>query len=277
VDGLAEAVKVQSAAVSLNGKRVTVTRLRAKVGAIAFTGDYRWEPAAVRPHKFHITIPEADAAELQRILEPALARNSGFFARTLRLGDAPVPDWLAARRADGTVTIGSLKFGDAEVRVDAARMLWDAAQVRFLAVGAHIDDSVLAGDLTVDLTRRAPHYRFEGKLFGVDYKDGILDFEGNLDADGLGADILASARAEGHVHGRSIAFSPDAEFRTAAACFEVTEQNGGERWKLSSVEVTQGSDTYTGAGATQSDGRLVLDLLSRGRQVRYSTLLAAAP
>jgi hypothetical protein len=40
--------------------------------------------------------------------------------------------------------------------------------------------------------------------------------------------------------------------------------------------VTQGADTYTGSGATQSDGRLVLDLLSRGRQVRYSTLVAAA-
>ena len=68
MEGLAEPVKVQSAAVSLNGKRVTVNRIRAKVGAIAFTGDYRWEPATVRPHKFHLTIPKADGAELQRVL-----------------------------------------------------------------------------------------------------------------------------------------------------------------------------------------------------------------
>jgi hypothetical protein len=111
----------------------------------------------------------------------------------------------------------------------------------------------------------------------LDYKEGTVDFEGSLDADGIGADIVASAHAEGRVHGQSIAFSPDAEFRTFAACFEVTEQGGAERWKLSSVEATQGAETYTGTGATQSDGRLVLDLLSRGRQVRYSTLVAIAP
>ncbi|HEV1283866.1 MAG TPA: hypothetical protein VNU44_01085 [Bryobacteraceae bacterium] len=276
VEGLAEPVRVQSAAVTLNGKRVAVSRLRARVGAIAFTGDYRWEPAAVRPHKFHLTIPVADAAEFERVLTPSLVRDRGFFARTLRLGDAPLPEWLKTRRADGTVTIGALTFGETQVRVDTARLLWDAAEVRMVGLGAHMDGAALTGDLTVDLTSRAPHYRFEGKLAEVAYKEGSLDFEGSLDADGLGADILASARAEGRVHGRSIAFSPEAEFRTAAACFEVSEQTGGERWKLSSVEVTQGVDTYTGSGATQSDGRLVLDLLSRGRQVRYSALLAAA-
>lgn len=281
VDGLAEPVKVASAAVSLNGKRVMVNRLRAKVGAIAFTGDYRWEPAAIHPHKFHLTIPAADAMELQRVLEPALVRDRGFFARTLRLGDAPIPEWLKARRADGTVTIGSLTFGETQVHVDTARLLWDATQVRLADLSAHIElthaePASLAGELTIDLSRRAPHYRFEGKLNDVAYKSGRLDFEGNLDADGVGADILSSAHADGHVHGRSIAFSPDAEFRTASACFEVSEQAGGERWKLTSVEVAQGADTYTGSGVTLGDGRLVLDLLGRGRQVHYSTLLAAA-
>jgi acetolactate synthase regulatory subunit len=275
VDGLAEQVRVQSAAVSLSGKRVTVSRLRAKVGEIAFTGDYRWEPAAVRPHKFHLVIPEADAAELQRVLAPAMVRDRGFFARTLRLGDAPVPEWLKGRRADGTVEIGTLAFGDTAVHVDAARLLWDAAEVRFVGINARIDQGSLAGDLVVDLSGRAPHFRFEGKLGDVAYKEGRLDFEGSVDADGVGAYILASAHAEGRMHGRSIVFAPDAEFRTASACFEVSEQTGGERWKLSSVEVTQGTDTYTGSGATQSDGRLVLDLLSRGRQVRYSTLVAS--
>ena len=276
VDGLVEPVKVQSAAVILSGKRVSVSRIRARAGTVAFTGDYRWEPSAVRPHKFHLTIPSVDAAELQRLLTPTLLRNRGFFARTLRFSDASLPEWLKTRRADGTVTIGSLTFGDSQVHVDAARLLWDAALVRFVGLDAHIDQAALAGDLSIDLAGPSPHYRFEGKLSDVAYKEGRLDFEGSLDADGAGAEVLASAHAEGHVHGRSILFSPDAEFRTATACFEVGEQAAGERWKLSSVEVTQGADTYTGSGATQADGRLVLDLLSRGRAVRYSTLLAAS-
>lgn len=276
VDGLAEPVRVQSAMVSLKGKRVSVSKIRAKAGTIGFTGDYRWEPAATRPHKFHLAIPAVDAAELQRVLMPSLVRDRGFFARTLRFGDAPVPEWLQGRRADGTVSIGSLTFGDTKVVVDNARLLWDAAQVRMLGLSAHVDGAALAGDLNIDLTGHTPHYRFEGKVSDVAYKEGSLDFEGSLDADGAGPEILASAHAEGRVRGRSIMFSPDAEFRTASACFEASEQSAGERWKLSSVEVTQGADTYTGSGVTQTDGRLVLDLLSRGRAVRYSTLLAAS-
>ncbi|MGA3202055.1 MAG: AsmA family protein [Bryobacteraceae bacterium] len=275
VDGLAEPVRVQTAAVSLNGKRVAVNRIRAKVGGIAFSGDYRWEPGAIRPHKFHLLIPEADASELQRALAPTLVRDRGFFARTLRLADAPAPDWLKARRADGTVTIGTLTFGETQVHIDTARLVWDAALVRLAGLSAHFDQASLVGDLQIDLAGGAPHYRFEGKLNDLAYMGGKLDFEGSADTDGTGPGILAGAHAEGRVHGRSITFSPEVEFRTGVACFEVSEQGQGERWKLSSVEVTQGADTYTGSGATQSDGRLVLDLLSRGRLVHYSALLAA--
>ena len=102
---------------------------------------------------FISTIPEADAAELERVLTPAMVRDRGFFARTLRLGDAPAPDWLKARRADGTVAIGTLTFGDTQVHVDTARLLWDAAQVRLVGLNAHVDQAALAGDLTIDLRR----------------------------------------------------------------------------------------------------------------------------
>ncbi len=42
VDGLADPVRVQSAAVSAKDQTVAVTRIRAKVGDIAFGGEYRW-------------------------------------------------------------------------------------------------------------------------------------------------------------------------------------------------------------------------------------------
>jgi hypothetical protein len=43
----------------------------------------------------------------------------------------------------------------------------------------------------------------------------------------------------------------------------------GPRWKLFALKLTQGSDNYSGEGATQADGRLVLDLSSGNRQVTY--------
>jgi hypothetical protein len=103
------------------------------------------------------------------------------------------------------------------------------------------------------------------------YKGGKLDFEGSLDADGAGPEILATAHGEGRLHGRSIAFAPDADFRSVSACFEVL---AGQRWKLSNLEVVQGAETYTGTGATQADGRLVLDIVNRGRQIRYTSGLS---
>ena len=45
-------------------------------------------------------------------LRPPLVRERGFLARTLRLDSAPAPDWLKARRADGTISIGTLTAGD---------------------------------------------------------------------------------------------------------------------------------------------------------------------
>jgi hypothetical protein len=279
VDGLADPLRIQSAAVKLNGKQVSVTGLRAKAGGIAFKGEYRWEPDAVRPHKFNIEIEEADVAELERLLAPALVRERGFLARTLRLDAAPAPDWLKARRADGTASIGTLIVGDTKARLEHVRLLWDTTLVRFVGVrligiDARVDQAAAAGDLEINLEGNTPHYHFDGRVQDMPYKGGKLDFEGTFEADGAGAQLLETAHAEGRLHGRSVVFAPDAEFRTASACFEMQ----GGRWKLSSVEVAVGAEIYSGSGSSQADGRLVLDLARGGRQVRYTgPLFALAP
>jgi hypothetical protein len=259
VDGIADPLRIQTASVVSSGSKIAVTRMRARIGAIAFTGEYRWEPTAVRPHKFKIDIPSADAAELERLLAPTLIRERGFLARTLRLGPAPVPDWLKSRRADGTLSIENLTIADTNAQISAARLLWDGAQVRLARLAGSIDQSNLSGELAIDLSGRAPHYRFDGKLESVPYKGGALDFEGSFDTSGAGADLLTSAQAEAHFKARSIAFAPDTDFRSATGCIELS----GGRWKISDLEAVQGADTLTGSAATQPDGRLVLDLHHR--------------
>ena len=70
-----------------------------------------------RPDKFDLKIDEADAAELARLFAPALLRERGFLARTLRLGaNAPIPAWLKAIRAEGAVSIDSLTAGDVRLQ-----------------------------------------------------------------------------------------------------------------------------------------------------------------
>ena len=272
VDGLAEPLLIQSAAVSLTGDRAAANRLRAKVGAIAFTGDYRWEPTATRPHKFHIRIAEADLGELNRLLQPTLIRQGGFL-ESLRLSSTALPDWLKGRRAEGTIAVGQLTADDLTIHIEKAQVEWDEARVRLKDLDARVDDSPLRGDLSIYLDARQPRYHFQGRLEDVPYKGGTLDFDGSLDSQGSGAQLLTGARAQGTIKGQSVSFTPDADFRTIAGRFEWKNLV----WRLSNVEVTQGADSLTGAGASQSDGKLVLELTGRNRQYRFSgPLLAGA-
>ena len=130
-----------------------------------------------------------------------------------------------------------------------------------------------AGDLSIDLRTGSPRYHFDGKVADIAYKGGELDLEGILDAEGEGADLFESARAEGTLRGRSILFAPDTEFRAVAARFEMQGGGAASRWKLSNVEVNQSGESLAGTGASQADGRLVLELVSRGRPLRYTGTL----
>lgn len=279
VDGLSDPLRIQSASIKLNGAHVSVTKLRGKAGGIAFTGEYRWEPGTVHPHKFNLTIQEADAAELARLLAPSIERERGFLARTLRLAAAPLPEWLKSRRADGAISIGTLTAGESSLSLNHARLLWDGGIVRLAGIdaswlSANLAGSALAGDLQADLSGAAPRYHFDGTLNGAPYKGGKLDFDGSLDAEGDGLALLDSLRAEGHLRARSIELSPDTELTSASACFELQST----RWKFGSVEATQAGETYYGSGASQADGKLVLDLVKGTRQLRLSgPLLASAP
>jgi hypothetical protein len=245
------------------------------LGALALTGDYRYEAAALRPHKFHLAIPRADAAELERILAPSLIRERGFIARTLRLSAPPVPDWLKNRRADGMLSIDTLTAPDVEVHLDKARVLWDGTLLHLVHVDARADPVSFHGDLAIDLAGHDPHFHFDGKLVDVAYKNGRVDFEGTLDSDGLDASLLVNARAEGCLHARAIAFAPDVDFRAAKGCFEMTMSGATPHWKFPGIEVTQGLDVLYGTGVSQPDGRIVLDLTNRAsRQVHLASAIA---
>jgi len=279
VDGLADPIVIRSAALSLTGTRVTLSRLRASAGAIAFTGSYRFELAEKpiekrRPDSFDLKIAEADATELARLFAPALVRDRGFIARTLRLGaNAPLPAWLKAMRSEGIVTIGSLKAGDIHFSGVGAKVAWNGPMVRLTELNGSSEPAEVAGDLSIDLGTGTPQYRFDGKVTDIAYKGGMLDLDGTLDAEGEGLSLLESARAEGTLRGRSILFAPDADFRSVTARFEMQGSGVASRWKLSNVEVNQSGESLAGSGASQADGRIILELTNRGRPLRYTGTL----
>lgn len=275
--GVADPLRLASAALAIDGPRVAVTKLQGTIGDIAFGGDYRYDPGAQRPHKLRLAIPEADLAEVERLLKPTLVRQHGLLAR-LRLSRAPLPDWLKTRKLDATLRVDSLTAGETEWKLNATRMLWDGAEVRLANVDARLGDLIATGRITADLSGALPRYNLAGKVQGLAYRGGKLDIDGKLDTQGTGLQLVANARADGTFQGRSITLSAEADFRTIAGSFEFAVASGAPRWRLTAIQAAQGADNFTGEGSSQPDGRVLLELASGRRQVRYSgNLFAVQP
>ena len=205
IPGMSETFQLASASVALEGDAVVVSKLRGKVGEVEMDGDYRYDPAAERPHRFRVNIGSADLADLERIFLPTLRRERGFIARTLRLNAAPMPDWLDTRHAEGTLHIETLTAGDLEWDRVRARVLWESGTVQFTNLEAVAEDGAVTGSVTIDVSGPLPKYRLRGQWKGLAWKGTTVEMTGRLDASGTGSDLLRSVQAEGSFTSKSLA------------------------------------------------------------------------
>jgi len=157
--GLAAPITAESLTVELAVGRMTVPQFHGQLGAVAFDASYRYEPDVAIPHLFSLTVPVLDIAELERLLAPTLNRQ-GAVARTLGLANGSVPEWLARRRAEGTVQATSLIWNGKTYPNARARVRWQGAIVE-------IDNIELAsgrGSVRIDLSGGSPTYEVTGNL-----------------------------------------------------------------------------------------------------------------
>jgi hypothetical protein len=230
VDGIADPIEIEMAAVNLRGRRVVLDKLRAKAGATAFQGSYTFDPIAKHPHKFNLTLEDADVEELERLFAPALARGQrGFLARTLRLATSQPPAWLVQRRAEGSIRIGSLAAGGWTAAAIKANFVWEGTEVRLEGAGTN-----LAGELAVELAGTAPKYAANGTLGAVPYRDGTLQMTGSVTAEGNGTRVLESVQGEASVKGTANAAIPEEDFRIGGVQFQLQAAGVDPRWKLAS-------------------------------------------
>ncbi len=177
---------VGSATAHIDGARVGLDRIRAQAGDVAIQGDYRYEPQTARPHRLHIKIAEADAAELERLLPQRCCHNRGLIARALSLGRPTLPEWLADRHLDATVQIGTLHLAGAEVTGLQTHLLWDVTKAEFSDIRGTLDNGRVSGELAVGLRGNRPTYRLEAQAKGVEWKSGKLDAATLLESSGTG-------------------------------------------------------------------------------------------
>ncbi len=255
--GLAEPLHVKSASARLDGAKLWVDKMVARVGTVDLQGEYRYEPGAIHPHRFRLIIPEIDAAELERLLMPTLRRNEGFFERTLGIGKAEVPDWLTTRYIDGTVQVGSLRFGETELSGVHARVRWSGARVDLLGVEASVENGAVYGRVSADLAGRVPVYRMDFHLDSFDFEGGKIDADGVIGTSGSGSELLSRMRSQGSFSGRGLDIG-----QTASGCYLIE----GLRLRLTELQLQVGPDLFIGRGAMQDDGHLLLQLSRAGCQ-----------
>ena len=273
IPGLASPVRLASASVEMKREQIQMTGIRARAGTLRLQGSYRYDAAATRPHLLRLNIPELKLAELERLMMPTLSRNEGFLARTFRLRKAPVPDWLAERKVDASIQIGSLLNGEAPVGNLRTRLLWDGTRIALSDLEWRQDQMLAKGEVALSLVGAVPVYQLTGSVENLDYRNGRLDIDGELETSGTGPNLLLNARSTGTFEGRDIMLAPDTLVREIAGSYRIGSAAGVPRLLLSDLQVTQGLDTLAGQGSSQPDGRIVLELTSGRRQVRLTGML----
>jgi hypothetical protein len=272
VAGLADPVRLTAARAQIDGARVVMDRIEGEAGKLPFTGEYRYEPDAARPHRARLRAGSWDAADLEAELMPTLRRSTNLFARAL--GRAMVTDWLRERNLEGTVQIDDLAMPGGHITDVRARVIWDVSRVQFEGLRANLADASLAGKLEVDLRGSRPNYRLTAKVKDLEWQNGSLDFETVLDTFGTGTQLLTNLTAEGAFSGADFELAGLPPLRAAMGNYNLSWWQSGPRLRLTALNLRTDEDAYTGQGATQPDGRLVVLLTTGAKEVRMTGTLA---
>jgi hypothetical protein len=272
VPGLADPLQIASARAQIDGARIVLDRLEAQAGKVAFTGEYRYEPGAARPHRLRLRAEEVDAADLEAEFMPTLSRSTSLIARAL--GRAPVPAWLTGRAVDGTLQIDDLLLAGCHLENVRARLLWDVARVEFEGIQAKFGRAAITGKLAVNLRTARPSYKLTAKVKGLDWQAGKLDADGTLETSGRGSQLLANLTSEGNFTGTALDFGTLEAWRSISGAYNLAWSQTVPRLRLTGLNVRTEDETYTGHGATQDDGRLAIVLTSGAKELRMSGTLA---
>jgi len=272
--GLADLLKLESASAQIDGPRILLDHVRAAVGKIEVQGEYRYEPGVARPHRVRLGIAELDGAELERVLMPVLKRRTGLLQRALSLGKVPEPDWLRTRHVDGTLQVGALKIGPTTVERVRAHLLWDALKAELNGIQARLENGNVTGTLAVNLRGARPAYRLTSRLRAMDFRSGKMDSEAVLETAGTGAELWENLRAEGTFSGRTMELAELPPFKSVSGAFRLGWRHNGPRLELTDLLLATGTEVFSGKGATQEDGRLVVQLSSGAKEMRVSGTLA---
>jgi len=261
----APSLLVEQAVLTISGTKWTARNGSAVWGPWTVSGQIEHLPAAARPYRATLSIPEVSGDDLEEFLRPALRRRLGFLERTFR-GRPSSPRWLASRRAEGLVKIGRLTMAGLEASDLRLAYYWDGSVIDIPDASASAGGGRFSGRWRIDLDGEAARSRLQGRLDGFDAGPASLEAEFEASWPGFGISALDRMSLTGHVAARALEFS-ELPIRAIQACVEVDPRRGRDRLQISCLEAFSGVETFSGLAARQ-DSKWVLDFTGPRRQFR---------
>jgi hypothetical protein len=263
VPGFADPVQFAWARAQIDGVRVVLDQIDAEVGKVAFTGEYRYEPAMTRPHRVRFRVADLDAADLEAVLLPTLRRDRSLIARAL--GRSSLPDWMTQRAVEGTLQVDQLAIGDLRLAGVRTQLRWDVARIELDGLQAKLDRAAITGRLSIGLRGVRPTYRMTGKVKGLNWQSGKIDAEGTLETAGVGSQVLENLTSEATFTGSAIDFGASPPWKTVSGTCNLA---WSPRLKVTGLSFKTEDETYTGRGNTLEDGRLMIQLTNGAKEMR---------
>jgi hypothetical protein len=268
---LASPVRLSSAQAQIDGARLALDHITGHAGKTQFTGSYRYEPGAPRPHRIHFYAADAAAADIEDLFMPAL-RRGGLINRAL--GRAPTPDWLREVAVDGSIQIDNLTVAGRQFQDVRAHMLWDVTRAEFDGLQAKLEGASVTGRLNIDMRRARPSYRLTAKLTGYHWQSGKIDAQGTVDTFGTGTQLLSNLTATGAFSGTRLELGDAPVWQSVAGKYSLEWWQSAPHVRLTGLDIKTEDEAFTGQGATQNDGKLVILLTGAGKEMRVSGTLA---
>jgi hypothetical protein len=256
-EAFAEPLHVVSADATIDGAGLSLKRVNITVGGIAAQGEYRYETAAPRPHKFKITIPEASGPAMEKLLMPTLRRGN-FLTYAFNFGRVPEPDWLRNMHADGTIQAAQFELGGGHFTGLRARVIWNGADVEFSNLETQFGEAKFKGAAVAHLAGRQPAYVVTGKLTDMDWRNGSISADGVLSTSGTGTALLSNMKAQGAFGAKEIELAAPEVYDSVSGTFDWVWDARNPKLRLPQLVMKAGPDTYLGSAEMEDNGQLVL-------------------
>lgn len=245
---------------------VDVEKFSGSLGVIGLTGSYHSSSAPHGPERVRIAVPAADLRDFETVLQPAF-QSSGILAR-LGVTRREIPGWLAGRHLQAELAVDQFSVNGTPLGSLKTRLLWNGPRIDIPALDLKLADGSVHAAGTLDVVTRAPRYQFSASVAGYHWHGGMLAADGTFRTSGTGLDALENLHAEGTFSGHDVSVSADDLFDMVSGAFEFSFADDWPKLRISRLEASQGDEAWTGNAASQSDGKLVIDLEHEGRQRR---------